>query len=449
MRRLLAGSAIATLIVTHALANGTTAQPLSRFLESLGTGGNIYRGTPTRDSLVAYLGFKAFRDGLVKDATGVANAIALYQATGAKTIIMANAGPSYPTLAQFIGFAEQLKAAGALLALEGPNEPGNFNLTYKGHTGGYGGADWLPVAQFQADLYAAVKADPLLAGIPVFAPSEVGAETGNYGLQVNQLAPGIGDPDKLAAAGFSPTQAFADYANVHNYVCGVHPDPIPPNRAWLTASVTDNVAGIDGFYGNNIITWAKKYPGYTVAQGPTVPKVTTETGLQTAETAAGGSVTEDAQGKLLMSLMLDQFKLGWDYTIQYQLYDTPGTTWGLFRADKTPKLGATYFHNLTAILASSGPPPAIGQLPYGYLGTPPETVHDLLLQREDGRLFLAVWDENPPGTGSDSVSIDLGKEFLSVSVYDPTIGVQPQSTFSDVRIVPLSLTDHAVILELN
>ena len=175
MRQLLAGSAIATLIVTHALANGTTAQPLSRFLESLGTGGNIYRGTPTRDSLVAYLGFKAFRDGLVKDATGVANAIALYQATGAKTIIMANAGPSYPTLAQFIGFAEQLKAAGALLALEGPNEPGNFNLTYKGHTGGYGGADWLPVAQFQADLYAAVKADPLLAGIPVFAPSEVGA----------------------------------------------------------------------------------------------------------------------------------------------------------------------------------------------------------------------------------------------------------------------------------
>ena len=64
-------------------------------------------------------------------------------------------------------------------------------------------------------------------------------------------------------------------------------------------------------------------------------------------------------------------------------------------------------------------------------------------------MFLAVWDENPPGTGSDSVSIDLGKEFHTVSVYDPTIGSQPQSTFSNVRIVPLTLTDHAVILELN
>jgi hypothetical protein len=175
----------------------------------------------------------------------------------------------------------------------------------------------------------------------------------------------------------------------------------------------------------------------------------TETGLQTAAVAGGGSVTEDGQGKLLMSLMLDQFKLGWAYTIQYQLYDTSGTTWGLFHADKTPKLGATYFHNLTTILASSGPPPAVGQLPYGYIGAPPATVHDLLLQRADGRLFLAVWDENPPGTGSDSVSIDLGKEFRTVSVYDPTIGIPAQTTFSDARIVPLALTDHVVILELN
>jgi hypothetical protein len=447
MRRLFAGTALAASIATHALAS-TIAQPLSRFLDSMGTGGNIYKGTPTRDSLVAYLGVKAFRDGLVKDAAGARNAIALYRATGAKTVMIVNAGPHYATLAQYIGFAEQLHAAGALLAIEGPNEPGNFNTTYKGNLGGAKGADWLPVAQFQADLYAAVKADPLLAGIPVFAPSEVGAETGNYGLQVNQLSPGIGDPDKLAAAGFSSTQAFADYANVHNYVSGVHPDPIPPNRAWLTASVTANVPGIDGFYGNNIITWAKKYPGYTVAQAPSVPKVTTETGLQTAA-AARGFVTEDAQGKLLMALMLDQFKLGWAYTIQYQLFDTPGTTWGLFHADKTPKLGATYFHNLTAILATSGPPPAVGQLSYGYIVPPPATVHDLLLQRADGRLFLAVWDENPPGTGSDSVSIDLGKEFRTVSVYDPTIGIEPQSALPDARIVPLALTDHVVILELN
>jgi hypothetical protein len=228
-RRLLVGMAMATLVATPALAEGTTAQPLSLFLGSMGTGGNTYTGTPTRDSLVAYLGFRAMRDGLVQYATGIANAIALYQATGAKTVMMTGASPKRPTIAQYIGFAEQLKAAGALLAIEGINEPGNGTTTYKGVPGGHG-VDWLPVAQFIADLYAAVKADPLLAGIPVFSPSETGAETGNYGLQVGQLSPGIGDPAKLAAAGISPTQKYYDFANAHNYVSGVFPDPIPQNR---------------------------------------------------------------------------------------------------------------------------------------------------------------------------------------------------------------------------
>ncbi len=240
MRRLLVGTAMATLVATPALADGTIAQPLSLFLGSMGTGGNTYTGTPTRDSLVAYLGFKVNRDGLVQDATGVANAIALYQATGAKTVMLTGASPKRPTIAQYIGFAEQLKAADALLAIEGINEPGNGTTTYKGISGGHG-VDWLPVALFTADLYAAVQADPLLAGIPVFSPSETGAETCNYGLQVGQLSPGIGDPAKLAAAGISPTQKYYDFANAHNYVSGVFAIPIAANQAWKAADTSNNI----------------------------------------------------------------------------------------------------------------------------------------------------------------------------------------------------------------
>ena len=54
------------------------------------------------------------------------------------------------------------------MAFEGPNEPNNFPITYKGQPGG-GGGSWAPVAQFQEALYRAVKSDPNYETYPVFA----------------------------------------------------------------------------------------------------------------------------------------------------------------------------------------------------------------------------------------------------------------------------------------
>jgi hypothetical protein len=56
---------------------------------------------------------------------------------------------------------EELAAAGALLAAEGPNEPNNFPVTYLGKTSGYE-TTFLPVGWFQRDLYKAVKSNPKL-----------------------------------------------------------------------------------------------------------------------------------------------------------------------------------------------------------------------------------------------------------------------------------------------
>ena len=74
-------------------------------------------------------------------------------------------------IATTISQLEQLSAAGALLAAEGPNEPNNYPVTYGGSTSGYN-TTFMPVALFQRDLYRAVKSDPKLKGIPVFHSSE-------------------------------------------------------------------------------------------------------------------------------------------------------------------------------------------------------------------------------------------------------------------------------------
>ena len=77
---------------------------------------------------------------------------------------------------------------------------------------------------------------------------------------------------------------------------------------------------------------------------------------------------------------------------------------------------------------------------------PPETVHDLLLQKSDGAFAIAVWDERL--SGSDNVAVSLGAVFASVNVYDPTVGASPVQSLRDVRSVALTLSDHPLIAEI-
>ena len=127
------------------------------------------------------------------------------------------------------------------MSIEGPNEPNNFPIVYNGQTGG-GTGTWLPVAQYQQDLYAYVKGNTLLQNYPVFHVSEGGAETDNVGLQFLTIPDGAGTlmPDG--------TQ-YADYANPHNYVVGngaCH--TLADNQAWNAEDPTLRSCW-DGLYG--------------------------------------------------------------------------------------------------------------------------------------------------------------------------------------------------------
>ncbi len=159
---------------------------------------------------------------------------------------------------------------------------------------------------------------------------------------------------------------------------------------------------------------------------------------------AGG---EHTQGTILTNTYLAQFKRGWHYTFIYEMRDDEGGTGkqGLYHKT-TPKLAAIYIHNLTTILADSGQLAHPRRLAYS-IENEPETVHDLLLQKSTGAFELVVWDER--AKGGDNVTVALGGKHRIVKIYDVTSGTEPVQVLRNVRSVPLSLSDHAMVIEVT
>ena len=409
---------------------GVDAVAASAFLDSLGVCAHVAQGVddPTKAATaLLYAGIHEMRDD--GNPGTVSGWIAMHQAAGMRLSLLTN-----QDVASTIDMAKQLAAAGALLAVEGPNEPNNFPVTYQGKTSGYT-TTFVPVADLQRDLYAAVKAEPTLKGIPVFHSSEAGgSEPDDVGLQFLTIPAGakIAMPDG--------TQ-YADFANTHNYVCG-HSSRYTDNAAWNASDPTLN-GDWDGPYVEYGHTWHGGFAGYSNADLLTLPKVTTETGWVTTGT---GAITTEQQARLFLDLYLSAFKRGFSYTFIYMLRDDPVQGyWGLFDTSYAPKTSGTYVHNLTTILADTGAAPA-GKLDYA-VASEPATVHDLLLRKADGRFELVVWDEKLSG-GTDAVTVDLKTTRASVRVYDPTTGTAAVKTLTAVTSVPLTLSDHPVVIEI-
>ncbi len=60
---------------------------------------------------------------------------------------------------------------------------------------------------------------------------------------------------------------------------------------------------------------------------------------------------------------------------------------------------------------------------------------------------LAIWGEQ--AKGSNEVVMNLGVKYASVNVYDPTLGVAPIQTLANTSSVPLKLSDHAFVIEME
>ncbi|MDB5508236.1 MAG: hypothetical protein JWL93_705 [Hyphomicrobiales bacterium] len=425
-----------------ASAAPVTATPTQDFLNSIGIVSTFPdRGQPLERTIqmVRYGGFRWVRagiEGLTDDGpTNMRTFLELHRATGVKLSWGLVSGGV--DVAKLVATGKILAEAGALLAIEGNNEPNNWGVTYQGEKGGWRNMSWMPVAKLQRDMYAAVKADPVLARYPVWSISEPGAQYDNVGLQFLTIPPGAGTlmPDGTR---------YADYANVHNYV--YHPGSPNPgdNKTWDAADPS-SASKVDGLYGNFGVTWARRFKGYTEEQLKTLPRVTTETGV-----SISGPVTEDLQALHLMNLYLAQFKRGYSYTSVYLLRDRTdeqgNQTYGFFRPDYTPRKAAVYLHNLTTILADTGTLAKAGQLDYS-IANQPKTVHDMLLQHSNGAFQLVLWGERLQG--EDKVTLNFASPVASIRVSNPTRGVDTIQTHEKVSSLPLTLSDHPLVLTIN
>jgi hypothetical protein len=419
-----------------------TAIPANDFLNSIGVVSTFPdRGQPLAKTveMVKYAGFRWIRggiEGLTDDGpTTIQTYLDLHRQTGAKFNWGLVSGGT--NLKKLIETARPLAAAGALLAFEGNNEPNNWGVTYQGDQGGGRAPSWLAVAKLQRDLYQRVKSDPALTKYPIWSISEGGAESDNVGLQFLTIPKG-------SSTSMPDGTRYADYANVHNYIYHPNSSGLEDNKTWNAAEPT-SACKVDGLYGNYGLTWAKHFRGYSEADLVKLPRVTTETGC-----AIDGPITEEIQALNLLSIYLDQFKRGWSYTAVYLLRDRTDESgvqrFGFFKPDYTPRKAAVYLHNLTTILADEGSPNKPGRLNYS-LSQQPATMHDLLLQKSDGTFELVVWNERI--TGSDEVTVDFGRSFASVKVYDPTIGTEPVQTAAGIESLTVALSNHPLIIEVG
>jgi hypothetical protein len=414
-----------------------TAVSVSDLLSSIGACSSITgRGETLAGTIDAlnYTGIRFIRCGL-EDRISVDDMIDLHNRTGAKIAYGLLSGGT--DLDRLIREAKQLASAGALLAVEGNNEPNNWGIRYQGEAGG-GNRSWLSVAKLQRDLCRAVKSDPVLKNCPVWSITESGAETDNVGLQFLTIPPGAGT---LMPEG----TVYADYANCHNYI--THPSwrGLHDNQTWRSASPGRDCP-VDGLYGNYGSTWRNHFAGYSESRLLTLPRVTTETGYP-----IGGEVTEEIQARLFLNLYLSQFARRWSHTAIYLLRtrsnEPAHERYAMYRMDYTPKQAAHYLHNLTTILKDGGPAFSPGRLNY-FIPNQPPTVHDLLLQKSDGTFSLVLWGERFAG-GSDTVTVNLGTAYATAKVYDPTTGTSPTQTLTSVASAQLTLTDHPLIIKLG
>lgn len=408
----------------EAVAGPLKSHSIDRFLDSLGVNIHVDQGYDAGSYIkpLRYLGVRQVRDG----SRHAGAMISLAKATGVRFSMIAGGD-----MEAYFAAARALAKAGALLAIEGPNEPNNFAIEYRGRKGGQS-FGWRTVADYQRDLYRRAKADPILKNYPVFAPSEVGAETENVGLQFLRIPAGA--PTLLPAG-----TTFADYANVHNYVSAVR-GGYGDNQAWNAADPT-LLGRWDGLAGNNGLTWHRGFLGYSKAELETLPRVTTETGY-----GAGHDRSEQrVQGVVLVNTYLAQFARGWKFTFIYELRDNEGgdSLQGLYSGHH-PKLAADYIHNLTTILASATLAPAAVEVPDVRFAADANTVHALDLAGNGGKHMIVVWGERVSGVDHALLEFERGR---AIKLYDITQGVEPVAVEKNVERLCLNTTDHALIIE--
>lgn len=362
-----------------------------------------------------YLGVTTIRDALPTDpnATPVINALAAAGVTFDFVVSSDIPASGAAGLAQFIASLDSFvaKYPSSIVAIEGLNEANIQAFSY------HGSSSMAAAAQFQKDLYTAIKADSHLGGVSVY----------NLTLGLN---------DSAAYAKLGDLSKYSDYSTSHAYV----------------ATSTPENYGIQ--YGVNV----------AASSSSGNPSVITETGYTTLASYSGLGVDQLVQAKSILNSLVDAFKDGVSKTYLYELLDhgsssDPEGRFGLFNADGTPKLAATAVHNLTTILADDGTGGRTPTTALAYtINNLPTSGNSMVLAKSNGAYELVVWAE--PQLWDDAkdkeisnpttqAKVHLGSVHKTITIYDPLNTSKPIAVYTNVQDFTLPVSDHPLVIEID
>jgi hypothetical protein len=231
-------------------------------------------------------------------------------------------------------------------AIEDPNEFDSSNVSGSGTALGWAG----PLAAYDRQLFAAVKASPSLRSLPVIGPSLVGDSS----------------PARLG-----DQQSSLNFGDVHPYTGGLAPTP-----AYI-ASQLQRISAVSG----RKPVWA------------------TELGYSNALRAPAGQqpVSEYAGAVYLLRELLENFKAGIQRSYAYELVDDnpdPSDSniqehYGLLRSNYTPKPAFIALKNLLSLVGEQTPPKPT-PLPLSVTQAPSD-LSSLVLQQAPNTYLIVLW----------------------------------------------------------
>jgi hypothetical protein len=412
------GALIATLALCVATAGAQTAQTADSFVESIGVNVHLgYYGTPYQDRFEAVekrleeLGVRHVRSRLYPEAPNIDQALNDLAGDGIDSTLILGDPSEDPSALEAMLSTLKTTLAGSVDAVEGPNE---YSTS--------GDAEWKTnLTAYQQRLYEGIKDDPALSSLPVIGPSIV------HGDQ-----PELGDISNLL-----------DYGNVHSY-----PEGNPPEyrmgaiveRAAYNSGLKPIVATETGY--TNAINWMPTGPG----ENKPVP--------------------EEAAAVYLPRLFFEYFIRHIARTFSYELVDehsNPGLDereehFGLLRNDLSPKPAFVALRNTIQILEDPGPAFSPGSLDYS-LSEGGAPLHSVLLQKRDGRFYLALWrlesvwnpDEREALVGAvEPVTISVKPGIQAYAAYSPNVSVEPVASASEpTGSVTVDIGPEVTIVELE
>jgi hypothetical protein len=287
-----------------------------------------------------------------------------------------------------------------VFGVEGPNE---YDAS--------GDADFANTLDaYTRELWAAFKSDAATSSIPIAGPSFLGDGANAYG----------------------DHGAFMDFANVHNYFSSRHPE----TPGWGA-----------GGYGS-----VKYAIDYARVMAPGKPVISTETGwTQNGVTP----VPEDIAALYTARLPFVHFNNGIVKTFVYELFDL-GDGYGIVTRDGQNKPAFGAMENIIKLLSDPGACFAPDALRFELRGATAD-VQQTLLQKRDGRFYLALWLGKPswdPLTSKydrplpQEVTVAFGDAIGAVRVATPTDGRGYGELPLTDNAVKVPVTDKVLLLEI-